>query len=109
MLSEDQMRDMLPSCYPEKTNTVNSLLPYCYTKKSPTVVQNSPARAQIQAEYLIYTEAFKKPQNRRDMSTIPVIFTSQFGHPTAAFIGKDGRGGWRQSVADPTASESPKL
>lgn len=74
MLSEDQMRDMLPSCYPEKTNTVNSLLPYCYTKKSPTVVQNSPARAQIQAEYLIYTEAFKKPQNRRDMSTIPVIF-----------------------------------
>lgn len=83
--------------------------PLLLHQKSPTVVQNSPARAQIQAKYLIYTEALNKPQNKRDMSTIPVIFTSQFGHPMAAFIGKDGRGRWRRSVADPTASESPKL
>lgn len=48
--------------------------PLLLHQKSPTVVQNSPARAQIQAEYLIYTEALKKPQNKRDMSTIPVIF-----------------------------------
>lgn len=53
MLSEDQMSDVLPD--PEKTNMVNSLLPYCYTKKCPTVVQNTPARAQIQAKELIFT------------------------------------------------------
>lgn len=52
MLSEDQMRDMLPD--PEKTNMVNSLLPYCYTIKCPTVVQDTPAKAQIQAEELIF-------------------------------------------------------
>lgn len=52
MLSEDQMSDMLPD--PEKTNMVNCLLPYCYTKKCPTVVQNTPAKAQIQAEELIF-------------------------------------------------------
>lgn len=52
MLSEDQMSNMLPDS--EKQNMVNSLLPYCYTPKCPTVVLNTPAKAQIQVEELIF-------------------------------------------------------